>query len=236
MVFPLYDDNPFNKPTMPVVTWSLIAINILIFMFQAGAADATTEWMVKSFGFTPAALVHEAPQTGPLPPALTLLTCMFIHGGWGHLLGNMLYLFIFGDDIEAALGKLRFVVFYLASDLLASLGYFALNVHSDVTLIGASGAISGILAAYLMLRPCAKVTVFVLQVVVRVRAFWMIGGWIALQLLSLASHENDGVAYLAHGGGLVAGGILFAMMRPAGVNLFGCIDPEGAESATTELT
>jgi membrane associated rhomboid family serine protease len=237
MVFPLYDDNPFNKPTMPVVTWSLIAINIFVFMLQAGAPDATAEWMMKSFGFTPAALVHDAPQTGPLPPALTLLTCMFMHGGWAHLLFNMLYLFIFGDDIEAALGKLRFIIFYLASDVLASLSYFAVNVHSDVTLIGASGAISGILAAYLMLRPCAKVTVFAFRVVVRVQAFWVIGGWIVLQLVSLAADEKDGVAYVAHGGGLVAGGILFALMRPAGVDLFECIDPKHpAERATTELT
>lgn len=233
MVFPLYDDNPFTKPTMPVVTWSLIAINVVVFLLQAGAPDATAEWIVKSFGFTPAALVRDTAQTGPLSPALTLLSCMFVHGGWGHLLGNMLYLFIFGDDIEKALGRLRFIVFYLASDVLASLGYFAINVHSDVTLIGASGAISGILAAYLMLRPCAKVTVLVWRVVVRVRAFWMIGFWIVLQLISLVSDENDGVAYLAHGGGLVAGAILFALMRPAGVELFECIDPKDAEPATT---
>jgi membrane associated rhomboid family serine protease len=236
MVFPLYDDNPFTKPVVPVVTWALIAINVLVFLVQAGAPDETVLWMTLSFGFTPAALVHDAPQAGPLPSALTLLTSMFMHGGWGHLLGNMLYLFIFGDEIEEALGRLRFIVFYLASGVLASLVYFAINVHSDVTLIGASGAISAILAAYLMLRPCARVTTFVLRVVVRVRAYWVIGGWIALQLVSLASDDNDGVAYMAHGGGLVAGSILFALMRPAGVGLFECIDPEGTESGRTELT
>jgi membrane associated rhomboid family serine protease len=236
MVFPLYDDNPFTRPAMPVVTWSLIAINVLVFLFQAGATDETALRMTLSFGFTPAALVHDAPQIGPLPSALTLLTNIFMHGGWAHLLGNMLYLFIFGDEIEEALGKLRFIVFYLASGVLASLGYFATNVHSDVTLIGASGAISAILAAYLMLRPCARVTTFVLRVVVRVRAYWVIGGWILLQLVSMVADDNDGVAYVAHGGGLVAGGILFALMRPAGVDLFECIDPEGRESATAELT
>jgi membrane associated rhomboid family serine protease len=104
-----------------------------------------------------------------------------------------------------------------------------------VTLIGASGAISAILMAYLMLRPCARVTTFVLRVVVRVRAYWVIGGWIVLQLISMASDDNDGVAYVAHGGGLVAGAILFALMRPSGVDLFDCIDPEDtAEPATTE--
>jgi membrane associated rhomboid family serine protease len=235
MVFPLYDENPFTnnpfaKPKLPLVTWGLIVINVVVFLLQQGMPDATAEWMTMSFGFTPAAFVHEAPQAGPLPSALTLLTSMFMHGGWGHLLGNMLYLFIFGDDIEEAMGSLRFIVFYIASGVLAALGYFAINVHSEVTLIGASGAISAILAAYLMLRPCARVTAFVLRFVTRVRAYWIIGGWIVLQLVSLMSDDKDGVAYVAHGGGLVAGAILFVLMRPAGVALFECIDPE--ESAT----
>jgi membrane associated rhomboid family serine protease len=226
MVMPLYDDNPFTKPTKPVVTWGLIAINVLVFLLQTGAPDDTAEWMATSFGFTPAAFAHDAPQPGPLPSALTLLTSMFVHGGWGHLLGNMLYLFIFGDDIEEALGKLRFIVFYLASGVLAALVYFAINVHSEVTLIGASGAISAILAAYLLLRPCAKVTALVLRFPVRVRAYWVIGGWIVLQLIALVSTEKDGVAHVAHGGGLVAGVVLFALMRPAGVTLFECMDPK----------
>ncbi len=230
MVMPLYDDNPFTRPTMPVVTWGLIAVNVLVFLFQAGAPDEAVEWMTMSFGFTPAAFAHDAPQIGPLPSVLTLLTSMFIHGGLGHLLGNMLYLFIFGDDIEEVLGRLRFVVFYLASGVLSTLVYFAINVHSDVTLIGASGAISAILAAYLLLRPCAKVTALVLRFPVRVRAYWVIGGWIVLQVISLLANEKDGVAHVAHGGGLVAGVVLFALMRPAGVTLFECIDPK--KSAT----
>jgi membrane associated rhomboid family serine protease len=239
MVFPLYDDNPFthnpfDKPRLPVVTWGLIAINVVVFLWQTGAPDATSEWMTMAFGFTPAAFVHEAPQTGPLPSALTLLTSMFMHGGWGHLLGNMLYLFIFGDDIEEAMGRLRFLVFYLASGVLAGLTYFAINVHSSVTLIGASGAISAILAAYLMLRPCARVTAFVVRTFARVRAYWIIGGWIVLQLISLASDDKDGVAYVAHGGGLVAGAILFVLMRPAGVSLFECMDPEESATPATE--
>jgi membrane associated rhomboid family serine protease len=233
MVLPLYDDNPFTKPTVPVVTWGLIAINVLVFLLQEGAPEETVQWMTVSFGFTPSAFAHDAPQAGPLPPALTLLTSMFIHGGWGHLLGNMLYLFIFGDDIEEALGRLRFIVFYLAGGVIATLGYYALDVHSGVTLIGASGAISAILSAYLMLRPCAKVTALVLRVIVRVRAYWVIGGWIMLQLVSLVAGEKDGVAYMAHGGGLVAGVVLFVLMRPDGVSLFECMDHDKALAPAT---
>jgi membrane associated rhomboid family serine protease len=233
MVLPLYDDNPFTKPVVPVVTWGLIAINVLVFLLQEGAPEGTVQWMTVSFGFTPAAFAHDAPQAGPLPSALTLMTSMFIHGGWGHLLGNMLYLFIFGDDIEEALGKLRFIVFYLAGGVIAALGYYAIDVHSGVTLIGASGAVSAILAAYLMLRPCAKVTALVLRVIVRVRAYWVIGGWIVLQLISLLSDDKDGVAYVAHGGGLVAGVVLFVLMRPAGVSLFECMDRDKAVAPAT---
>jgi membrane associated rhomboid family serine protease len=98
-------------------------------------------------------------------------------------------------------------------------------------LIGASGAISGILAAYLMLRPCAKVSVFVLRVVVRVRAYWVIGGWVLLQLYQIANQANDGVAYVAHGGGLIAGALLFLVMKPAGVRLFECVEHPGEETA-----
>jgi membrane associated rhomboid family serine protease len=198
MVLPLYDDNPFTTPGMPVVTWSLITINILVFLLQVGAPDAAVEWMTMSFGFTPAAFAHDAPQAGPLPSALTLLTSMFIHGGWGHLLGNMLYLFIFGDDIEKALGSLRFLVFYLASGVLAALGYFAINVHSSVTLIGASGAVSAILAAYLMLRPCARVTALVLRVIVRVRAYWVIGGWIVRLRTTLPPYPDPVIRRIDH--------------------------------------
>jgi membrane associated rhomboid family serine protease len=204
MVFPLYDDNPLKLPVQPFATWGLIALNILIFLIEVSAGGATEHAMVAAFGATPAALVREVHTTGALPPELTLVTSMFLHGGWDHLLGNMIYLFVFGDDIEEALGWLRFLAFYLACGVLAALGFVALNIHSTTPLVGASGAISGVLAAYLMLRPCAKVTVFVLRTVVRVRAYWVIGGWILLQLFYFGSHAGDGVAYAAHLGGLVA--------------------------------
>jgi membrane associated rhomboid family serine protease len=233
MVFPLYDDNPLKLPVPPLATWGLIALNIIIFLIQVSSDAATGRAIVASFGATPAALIREVPTTGALPPELTLVTSMFLHGGWDHLLGNMIYLFVFGDDIEEALGWMRFLVFYLACGVLAALGFIALDVHSTTPLIGASGAISGILAAYLMLRPCAKVSVFVLRVVVRVQAYWVIGGWILLQLFYFGSHPDDGVAYGAHLGGLVAGAALFWLMRPRTVELFECVEQPGEEGEAT---
>jgi membrane associated rhomboid family serine protease len=223
MVFPLYDDNPFKLPRPPVVTWALIAVNVIVFLFEIGSDDSAKA-ILASFAANPAAITRDIQTAGPVPPELTLLTSMFLHGGWGHLLGNMIYLWVFGDDIEEALGPLRFLIFYLLCGIIAALVFVAFNMHSTTPLIGASGAISGVLAAYLLLRPCARVTVFILRGVVRVRAYWVIGAWALLQVFLLAQHSEDGVAYLAHVGGLAAGALLFLVMRPAGVQLFECVD------------
>jgi membrane associated rhomboid family serine protease len=233
MVFPLYDDNPLKWPVPPLATWGLIALNILIFMIQVSMDGPAERAMVASFGATPAAVVHQIHATGSVPPELTLVTSMFLHGGWDHLLGNMIYLWVFGDDIEEAIGWMRYLVFYLLSGILAALGFIALDPHSTTPLIGASGAISGILAAYLMLRPCAKVSVFFLRAVVRVRAYWVIGGWILLQLFYFGSQTKDGVAYGAHIGGLLAGAALFWLIRPRTVALFECMEQPGEEEEAT---
>ena len=136
----------------------------------------------------------------------------------------MIYLWVFGDDIEEALGRVRFIVFYLFSGIFAALCFIAFNAQSTAPLIGASGAISGVLAAYLMIRPCAKVSVLVLRVVVRVRAFWVIGFWVVLQVFLFAhAGADDNVAYLAHLGGAVAGAALLLLMKPDGLRLFDCV-------------
>jgi membrane associated rhomboid family serine protease len=224
MVFPLYDDNPLKFPVLPWVTWGLIAINIIIFLIEIGSDAATSKAILASFAVTPANITGDAQASGLIPPDLTLITSMFLHGGWEHLLGNMIYLWVFGDDIEEALGPLRFVIFYLLCGIASALAFVALNMDATTPLIGASGAISGVLAAYLMLRPCAKVSVFILRAIIRVRAYWVIGGWALLQVVLLANKTNDGVAYLAHVGGLAAGALLFLIMRPSGVELFACRD------------
>ena len=232
MVFPLYDENPFTLPRPPYVTWGLIALNVVIFLIEVSSDAQTTNAMLGSFAAVPAAITRDIHGTGNIPPELTLVTSMFLHGGWEHLLGNMVYLWVFGDDIEEAIGPLRFLIFYLLCGIAAALVFVAFNMHSSTPLIGASGAISGVLAAYLLLRPCARISVFVLRAVVRLRAYWVIGGWALLQLFLLSNKADDGVAYLAHVGGLVAGAILFLIMRPSGVQLFECIDRE-EEPATT---
>jgi membrane associated rhomboid family serine protease len=231
MVFPLYDDNPFKRARVPFVTWGLLALNVGIFLYQLGASELETMAMLASFGATPAAVLHNVPQTGQLPPEATLVTYMFLHGGWEHIIGNMVYLWVFGDDIEDALGPVRFIIFYLAVGIASAVGFAALNPQSTVPLVGASGSISGILAAYLLLRPCAKVSIFFFRMIVRVRAYWVIGGWILLQLFYIASNVSDGIAYSAHGAGLLAGALLFLVMRPAGVPLLECVEQPG-ESAS----
>jgi len=231
LVFPLYDDNPFKRTRVPYVTWGLILLNVGIFLSELGATDNGVKSLLASFAATPAAITHQVPSAGWFPPELTLLSYMFLHGGWEHILGNMIYLWVFGDDIEDALGHGRFMVFYVLTGIGAGLFFAWLNRKSTTPLVGASGAISGILAAYLLLRPCAKVSVFVLRFVVRVRAYWVIGGWMLLQLYQIANQANDGIAYVAHGGGLIAGAFLFLVMRPANVHLFECVEQPSEEGA-----
>jgi membrane associated rhomboid family serine protease len=224
MVFPLYDDNPFERARLPYVTWGIIAVNLVVFLFTLGMTDAQQTALLEYFALIPGlytfAVTHWIWQ-----PQTTLVTSIFLHGGWEHVLGNMVYLFVFGDDIEEKLGPLRFLIFCLLAGIAGGLAFVALDPRAMVPLVGASGAIAGVLAAYLMLRPCAEISVFVLRVVVRLRAFWVIGGWALLQLFSLAAQADDGVAYIAHIGGLAAGAGLFLVMRPPGVGLFECLEP-----------
>lgn len=226
MVFPLYDDNPFKLPVKPYITWGLIALNIAIFLITVAASERTRMSIEMAYAVVPAAVTSTTVTHGIGVADLTFITGLFLHGGWEHLLGNMIYLWVFGDDIEEVLGPARFFLFYLLAGVGASIVYVALNPDSAVPLVGASGAISGILAAYLMLRPCAKVVVFIWRIVLRIRAYWVIGAWILLQFFLLAENANDGVAYAAHVGGFVIGALLFMVMRPPGLKLFECMAHE----------
>jgi len=230
MVFPVWDDNPFHKARLPLVTWGLILVNVAIFLLQVAARDPGVQAMLASLAATPAAVAHKIPGPGNVPAELTLVSYQFLHGGWEHIIGNMLYLWVFGDDIEDALGPVRFIAFYLLCGVAAALAFVMANTGSRIPLVGASGAVSGILAAYLLLRPCAEVSVFVFRAVVRMRAFWVIGAWVALQLYMTLRSPDDGVAYMAHVGGLVAGALLFLVMRPAGVPLLQCVGQRGGRA------
>jgi membrane associated rhomboid family serine protease len=222
MVMPLYDDNPFKLPHRPVVTWSLIVANVLVYLAEIGSGD-TSQGMVGSLGLTPAALIGEVGTVGAPAPPVTLATYMFLHADIMHLLGNMVFLWVFGDNVEEAMGRLRFLVFYLSCGIIGALAFFATDVHSQTPLIGASGAISGIVIAYLMLRPCAKITALVFGIPLRISAYWIIGVFIFLQLINLRSASASDVAYWCHVGGMAAGAVLFPLMRQPGVALFECI-------------
>lgn len=227
MVMPLWDHNPFKWPKPPYVMWSLIVINFAVFFIEALGWPDQMDQLDQMAGLVPAALTGRG-AAGPLPPLLTLFTSMFVHGNFMHVFGNMIFLFVFGDDIEEALGRWRFLGFYLASGVGAGLAFVLSDPSSTVGLIGASGAVAGVIAAYLLFRPCAPVTCLLGLIPLRLRAYWIIGFWAIWQFVDAASRTDDGVAYWAHVGGLITGAILFVVMRPPGVQLLECTQPGNA--------
>ena len=210
-MIPLRDDNPTRS--RPFVTILLIVLCALVFLWQLSLSPNGRQQAAYLFGMIPAVLFGNAELDGQwIPAGATLVTSMFLHGGWLHLLGNMLYLWIFGDNIEDRLGRVRFVLFYLLCGVVAALGQGIADPRSEVPMIGASGAISGVLGAYIVLYPKAKVLVLVPLVVfittLRVPALVVLGLWFAGQLLSSlvgAPGSGGGVAFAAHVGGFVAG-------------------------------
>ncbi|MBV8835396.1 MAG: rhomboid family intramembrane serine protease [Alphaproteobacteria bacterium] len=227
MVIPIYDNDPLEKSHRAYVTFVLIALNIAIYAVQASASDTTETAILLNFALFPAAVTGDAVTGGFMPPALSLVTYMFLHGGWMHVLSNMLFLWVFADNIEDALGHGRFLVFYLLCGIAGGAAHMLAAPQSTVPLVGASGAIAGVIAAYLMIRPCAKVTVLLFGFVpVRLASYWVLGFWILSQVWHVFSLEKSDTAWWAHVGGLVAGAILVTIMRPAGVILFECMRPE----------
>jgi membrane associated rhomboid family serine protease len=223
MVLPLYDERARKRVSQPYVTWSLVALNVAIFIASLGVPAATWETMVHTFGFTPAILRGDVANTGAVPILLTPFTDMFIHLGWDHLLGNMLFLMIFGDNVEDALGHVRYLAFYVACSFASDIAYFLSSAHSTVPAVGASGAISGVVAAYVMIRPCAKVEVLFVIIPVALSAYWVIGLFALSQVWNVAIHTQDGVAYWAHIGGMLAGAALLPLLRHPDVTLFECL-------------
>jgi membrane associated rhomboid family serine protease len=230
MVMPLWDESPLKLPKLPVVTWGLIAANVVVFVFQALTPAPSEQALVMALGVVPGNVTGAPVDPTWFPPYLTIITYQFLHADILHLLGNMIFLWVFGDDVEEAMGSLRFIAFYLGCGAAAALAFTATAPHSQMPLVGASGAIAGVLAAYLMFRPCQKVSVFVpyillwfvIRPVVRIDAFWVLGGWILLQFWAISVQTQDNVAYMAHVGGLVAGAALFPLVRCRAVRLFEC--------------
>jgi membrane associated rhomboid family serine protease len=217
-VIPLRDDNPIGRT--PVVNYTLIGLCVAVFLWQLMLGRAGGERAVYALGVIPSVLLGHAElpaEVGAVPPVASLVTSMFLHGGFLHLAGNMLYLWIFGDNIEDAMGRGRYVFFYLLCGVVAALTQTFANPDSDMPMIGASGAISGVLGAYLMLFPRAHVLVLIplglVSQLIRLPAMWVLLLWFGLQLLSNALGGDSGVAFSAHIGGFVAGALLILLFR-----------------------
>jgi rhomboid family protein len=212
MFIPLRDDNPVSR--FPVVTVALIAVNAAVFLFQA-ATPQGLELAAFRFGAVPYAITHfrSLPEAAAFPPLLTLLTSLFLHASLFHLLGNMLYLWIFGNNIEDRLGPVRFVLFYLICGVAASLTHVLFQPNSGVPMIGASGAIAGVLGAYWIVFPQARVKTFIFLIfyidVVPVPAGIILGIWFLLQVLNVGM--GGGTAWFAHIGGFLAGILLIRL-------------------------
>ena len=202
-MFPIGDDDS-SRRTVPLVTYALIALNILLFFVELSGDDA----FIGKWAFVPRRFL-----ANPFGDLMTLFTSMFMHAGWVHLGGNMLYLWIFGDNVEDRFGHIKFTIFYLLCGLAATLAQLAFSLGSNVPNLGASGAIAGVLGAYILLFPQGKVKVMQGQREIQVPALIVIGFWFVLQLFSsigsmASSGETGGVAYMAHVGGFIAGLIL----------------------------
>lgn len=211
-MIPLRDDNPSTSP--PVVTWFIILTCVLVFFYMYALPEPQLGRFIASFGAVPAAVTGHAAEGG-LRAYGTLVTSMFLHGGWWHLIGNMLYLWIFGDNVEDRMGHGGFLVFYLLTGIVATVTHIVLNADSTLPLVGASGAISGVLGAYLVLFPRARIIsvipLFYFFRVVAVPAIVFLPIWFLIQfssgLLSIGV-EGPGVAFWAHVGGFAAGVVL----------------------------
>jgi len=217
---PISDDNS-QRVRMPYVNLGLIALNGLAFLLELGAnSQGGLDAFVRHWAAVPADYTgHGGGSGGPVP--LTLLTSMFLHGGWAHLIGNMVYLGIFGDNVESSLGHVRYLLFYLACGILGALTHIFTAPGSTVPTLGASAAISGVLAAYVVYFPANRVNVLFAFRVLAVPAVVVIGTWALMQFFSsagaiLSPSEGGGIAYTAHVGGFVAGLVLGAIFKPRG--------------------
>lgn len=240
MFFPYKDDNP--RIVYPFVTYAIIALNLVVFLYQLSLDFVASQEFTLTFGLIPATLTNipfseitatyaqflsDATNTRiymeatPNTPLITVFTSMFMHGSIAHIFGNMLFLWIFGDNVEGALGHVRFAIFYILCGIGAALGQIFVDINSMVPMVGASGAISGVLATYMLRYPRARIHTFVFLFVIittiQVPAFIVIGLWFAAQVLSgigeLGVDTSGGVAWFAHIGGFLTGILLDRFFR-----------------------
>ena len=214
-MIPLKDDNPTSS--RPIVSYSIVFFCAIIFLAQLGLNEVELKEFTYSYGLIPSVLVgiDQLPDNlNKISPVGTIFTSMFMHGGWMHLIGNMLYLWIFADNIEDDLGTLNFVIFYFACGVGAAMSQVIVDINSQIPMIGASGAIGGVLGAYLINYPNTRVLVLIpfgfFSQLLKIRALYVLGFWFILQFVNsfFSSSSGGGVAYAAHIGGFISGVIL----------------------------
>lgn len=219
-MFPIHDENPVR--IVPFVTYTFMVACILAFVWQITQTPGLQNVIIYALGVIPAVLfggLELDPELVWVPPTLTVFTSMFLHGGWMHLIGNMLYLWVFGNNIEAAMGHIKYFLFYVLCGAAAVLAQALPDTGSQIPMIGASGAISGVLGAYILLYPMARVTVFIPIVIMlyrmKIPALFVLGIWFLMQLFSsfTSSSEGGGVAFGAHIGGFIAGMIFIPLFK-----------------------
>jgi len=241
--FPLFDDNPTRQT--PYISWAIMAICVIMFLWQQSLEHLPARLAMVQLGFIPGHATGVTPLPDDLvllPAWMTIFTSMFLHGGWMHIGGNMLYLWIFGDNVEESMGRVRFILFYAAGGTAAAMAQAAIDPASPIPMIGASGGIAAVLGAYLMLHPKAAIrSVLVIIVFIRfikLPAWLVLGVWIGGQFVAVPqalANDGGGVAYFAHIGGFVAGIALVAFFKRGDVPLFGRDDtpPERWDSTPT---
>ena len=214
-MIPLKDDNPTSDK--PIVTYYLIGICVFIFLIELSSSSYRTGTFFYSFGLIPSVLLGNNQLSQDLyviPAFLTIFSSMFVHGGFMHLIGNMLYMWIFADNIEDNLGKIKFLIFYLLCGIGAAMAQVFADTSSQVPMVGASGAIGGVLGAYLINYPNARVLVLIpfgfFSQLIKIRALYVLGFWFVLQFINsaLSGSQAGGIAYAAHIGGFISGIIL----------------------------
>ncbi len=226
MFVPLYDGVPLRHLQFPRGNWAIIALNVLVFAWTQ--TSASPERIETALGVIPAVLFGTAvlsPDLAIVPTPLTFITGMFVHANIGHIFGNMLFLWVFGDNVEDAMGSARYIAFYLLCGIAAALTFSVMVPAGEAPLIGASGAISGVAAAYLLLYPNARIWGFVLipWLPLRIPASWFVGIWIFFQLISALLIKAGDIGWWAHLGGVGAGCLLVGLFKRRDVPLFGPI-------------
>jgi membrane associated rhomboid family serine protease len=226
MVIPIYDNDPLDRNRRGYVNWTLIIINIAVFLVQINASDDTSLAMTRDLALIPAAITGKVTLGGDLPPILSVFTYMFLHGGWSHIIGNMLFLWVLGDNIEDAMGPLRYFFFYMLCGAAGGIAFLLSGPDTVVPLVGASGAVAGVVAAYLMLRPCATITFLAFGFVpLRLGSAWVLGAWVLIQIWNVINVHSGETAWWAHIGGLAVGAVLTIVLRRPDVTLFECLRP-----------